>query len=70
VAIFIVRDLFKETAGAEVQLAFGALPTYPTDFSDGALVTSARHVLPSSYCPQSVDIEMLIVRALSFEITM
>jgi len=42
--IYIMWNLFEETAGAEIHLAFGALPADPTDFSDGALVTSTRHV--------------------------
>jgi len=40
--IFIMGNLFEETAGAEIHLAFGALPADSTDFSDGAVVTSTR----------------------------
>ena len=42
--IFIVRDLFIEAVGAEIQLALGALPTGPTDFSDGAIGASTRDI--------------------------
>ena len=42
--IYIMGNLFEETAGAEIHLAFGALPADPADFSDGAIGASTRHV--------------------------
>ena len=42
--VYIMGNLFEETAGAEIHLAFGALPADPAVFSDGAVVTSTRHV--------------------------
>ena len=45
--IFIVRDFFEETARAEIQLTFGALPADPQDLFGFATSTTDSRMLHS-----------------------